>query len=322
MPNRPPAPRPVDGVQTANAVLMVRPASFGWNPETRASNAFQRELPQLAGAAGARARAEFDALRAQLVAAGVEVCCIDDTPDPVCPDAVFPNNWVSLHVDGTVVLYPMLAPNRRLERRLEAIGALAAEQGRSIRRLLDLTHYETQGQFLEGTGSVVFDHAGRVAYACLSPRTQREPLAELCAELGYEPCEFTARDPAGVPIYHTNVMLALGSDLAVVVADAIDPADRARVLERIGASGRHVEAIDAVAMARFAGNVLELRSSQAGRVLALSASAAAAFGEAGLARIHRCVDRLVVAAIPTIETLGGGSVRCMLAEVFLPRVPD
>jgi hypothetical protein len=215
----------------------------------------------------------------------------------------------------------MLAPNRRLERRLESIGALAAEQGRSITRLLDLTHYETRGQALEGTGSVVFDHSGRVAYACLSPRTQREPLAELCAELGYTACEFTARDPSGMPIYHTNVMLALGTSLAVVAADAIDAADRERVLERIAASGRHVEAIDAVAMARYAGNVLELRSAQSGRVLAMSASAAAAFGDARLARIHGCVDRLVVAAIPTVETLGGGSVRCMLAEVFLPRAP-
>ncbi|MBK6452201.1 MAG: hypothetical protein KA760_05100 [Steroidobacteraceae bacterium] len=304
--------------QTADAVLMVRPASFGWNPQTQASNRFQRDEPGLAGAANARACAEFDALALQLREAGIAVWVAADVPTPVCPDAIFPNNWVSLHADGTVVLYPMLARNRRLERRLELVAALASGSGRRICRLLDLTQYELHGRFLEGTGSVVFDHARHIAYACLSPRTHPEPMAELCDELGYEPCTFTATDAAGVPIYHTNVMLAVGSRCCVVAAGAIDARDRERVLSSLAAAGRHVEIIDALQMAGFAGNVLELRAADSGSVLAMSAAAHAAFGPAAIERLASTADRMVVTPIPTIETLGGGSVRCMLAEVFLP----
>ncbi len=304
--------------QTADAVLMVRPASFGWNPQTQASNRFQRDEPGLAGDANARACTEFDALVLQLRAAGIAVSVAADVPTPICPDAVFPNNWVSLHADGTVVLYPMLAPNRRLERRLELIASLAAASGRAVHRLLDLTQHELHGRFLEGTGSVVFDHARRIAYACLSPRTHHEPLSELCDELGYQPCTFCATDAAGVPIYHTNVMLAVGSRCCVIAASAIDPRDRERVLASVAASGRHVEVIDPTQMAGFAGNVLELRAADAGSVLAMSATARASFGAAAIERLASTVDRIVAASIPTIETLGGGSVRCMLAEVFLP----
>jgi hypothetical protein len=309
---------PAVEAQTADAVLMVRPASFGWNPQTQASNRFQRDEPGLASDANDRARAEFDALVQQLRGAGVTVTVADDAATPVCPDAIFPNNWVSLHADGTVVLYPMLARNRRLERRLEMIASLAAERLRAVERLLDLTQHESHGRYLEGTGSIVFDHARRIAYACLSPRTHQEPLAELCDELGYQPCTFTATDTAGVPIYHTNVMLSVGSRCTVVAAGAIDLHDRERVLSSLAAAGRHVEIIDAAQMAGFAGNVLELRTANAGSALVMSATAHAAFGPAALARLESTVDRIVTAPIPTIETLGGGSVRCMLAEVFLP----
>ena len=300
-------------------VLMVRPARFGWNPQTQASNRFQRDDAALAGEAGVRACFEFDALAAALRGAGVAVTVAADRPLPACPDAVFPNNWVSLHADGTVVLYPMLARNRRLERRLDLVTALAHEGGYAVSRLLDLTHHEARGQFLEGTGSVVFDHARRIAYACLSPRTNREPLEELCDELGYAPCAFAASDGEGAAIYHTNVMLAVGQRTCVVAADAIDAADRERVLASLDAAGRVLERIDARQMAGFAGNVLELRASDGRRVLALSASARDALGTAAFSRLASAVDQVVVAAIPTIETLGGGSVRCMLAEVRLPR---
>ena len=304
--------------QAADAVLMVRPASFGWNPQTQASNRFQRDEPGLASGANERARAEFDALVLQLRGAGVEVAVAADVATPACPDAIFPNNWVSLHADGTVVLYPMLARNRRLERRLDLIASLAAERGRTIRRLLDLTQHESHGRFLEGTGSVVFDHARRIAYACLSPRTHPEPLAELCDELGYEQCTFAATDAAGVPIYHTNVMLAVGSRCCVVAASAIDLRDRERVLASLAGAARHVEIIDAAQMAGFAGNVLELRAAASGSVLAMSATAQTSFGPAAIERLASTVNRIVAAPIPTIETFGGGSVRCMLAEVFLP----
>jgi len=305
--------------QAAGLVLMVRPASFGWNPETHASNRFQRDEPLLASAANTRACDEFDALVAQLRAAGVAVHVAMDRPAPLCPDAVFPNNWVSLHADGTVVLYPMLARNRRQERRLDVIAALAAAHGLTVKRLLDLTHHEAHARFLEGTGSVVFDHVQRIAYACLSPRTHAEPLAELCDELGYAPCAFDACDATGVPIYHTNVMLAVGSRATVVAASAIAAPDRDRVLASLGRDGRLVEVIDGSQMAGFAGNVLALRATDGRSVLALSRSARDAFGAAAFSRVASTVDTVVTAAIPTIETLGGGSVRCMLAEVRLPR---
>jgi hypothetical protein len=213
----------------------------------------------------------------------------------------------------------MLAPNRRPERRPELIAGLVERGGFRVQRLIDLTHHERHDRFLEGTGSIVFDHVSRVAYACLSPRTHREPLDELCAELGYTACTFAAADALGVPIYHTNVLLAIGTQQALVVAGAIDAADRARVLARLRDAGRTLETLDAAQMARFAGNVLELRADDGARVLAMSAAAADAIGEAGLDRMRRRVDRIVVTPVPTIETLGGGSVRCMLAEVFLPR---
>jgi hypothetical protein len=305
--------------QTAAAVFMVRPAHFAWNVETQASNRFQREDPVLAVEANARACVEFDALARNLRENGVAVHAVADEASPVRPDAVFPNNWLSLHADGTVVLYPMLAPNRRLERRPELIGALVERGGFRVARLLDLTHHERHGRFLEGTGSVVFDHVARMAYACLSPRTHREPLAELCAELGYTACTFAAVDATGVPIYHTNVLLAIGSRQAVIAGEAIDAADRARVLAGLRDSGHVLEKIDAAQMARFAGNVLELCADDGARVLALSAAAAGAFGPATLERLQQRTGRLVVTPVPTIEALGGGSVRCMLAEVFLPR---
>jgi hypothetical protein len=304
--------------QSADAVLMVRPASFGWNAQTADSNRFQATAPVAVRDAGARAVAEFDALVAALSDVGVVVHAFDDRAEPACPDAVFPNNWVSLHADGTVVLYPMLAPNRRHERRLELVVELE-RGGHRVERLLDLTHHEMQGRYLEGTGSVVFDHPGRVAYACLSPRTDAEVFGELCDELGYEPVVFQATDAAGVPVYHTNVMLSIGSDFVVVCAESVVPERRGALLERLASGGRRVVTIDRRAMGGFAGNVLELRAADGARVLAASRRAMASLPDDARATLAACVERTVAVPVPTIEQLGGGSVRCMLAEVFLPR---
>jgi hypothetical protein len=232
---------------------------------------------------------------------------------------VFPNNWVTFHPDGTVVLYPMLAPNRRLERRLDLLLALEREGPYQVRRVVDLTHHEQRGRYLEGTGSLVLDHVARVAYACLSPRTHLEPLQEFCAELGYEPCVFRALDAEGVPVYHTNVVLSVGRHVAVVAASSVADADRGRLLENLAAGGRHLESIDHTQVARFAGNALELRTATGESVLAMSAQAFAAFGPDARARLASGVDRIVAVPVPTIERLGGGSVRCMIAEVFLPQ---
>lgn len=299
---------------------MIRPAAFGFNPETAATNRMQTADAALAAAAQERACAEFAALAAALRGAGIRVCVIDDTPEPRKPDAVFPNNWVSFHEDGTVVLYPMQAPSRRAERRPEIVTAAARECGFEVRRMLDLSHHERADRFLEGTGSLVLDHETRLAYVCRSPRTHESVLEEWAHELGYEAIVFDATDATGAPYYHTNVVLGIGECCAVVGAEAIAPRDRGRVLGRLSASGREVIEIDRAAIAAFAGNVLELASWDEAlgdcRVLVMSDTARRAFDERSYARLSACTDEVLIVPVPTIERLGGGSVRCMLAEVF------
>jgi hypothetical protein len=305
--------------QSAGAVLMVRPKAFGWNPETAGSNAFQRPDGGAAGTDRVRALTEFEALVGALGSAGVGVFALDEPGPSACPDAVFPNNWVSLHHDGTVVLYPMLAPSRRIERRMELISGLEERGGYGVSRLLDLTHHELSGRFLEGTGSVVFDHAARVAYACRSPRTDESVLRELCEELDYEPAAFDAADAGGVPVYHTNVLLSIGRRNVIVCAESVPATQRAALLERLRASGRSVLEVSHGQMTAFACNVLELEASDGAAVLAMSARAHDSLGRRALDELRESVQRIVSVPIPTIEQRGGGSVRCMLAEVFLPR---
>ena len=304
--------------QRAPAVLMVRPAAFGWNAETSDSNRFQTrtapDQPEIAAAA----LAEFERAAASLRDAGVSVHVVEDRPEPRCPDAVFPNNWVSFHHDGSVVLYPMLAPTRRRERRPELLQTLVLEGGYSVDRVLDLTHHELEGRFLEGTGSVVFDHVARVAYACLSPRTHPEVLDELASELGYDICAFGATGRDGTPIYHTNVLLAIGERVAVVCSQSIDTVDRTRTLHRLAAGGRTVVEIDFAALEAFAGNMLELEAADGAGVLAMSAQARAVLTAREFEALASHVDRVVAVPLANIELVGGGSVRCMLAEVFLP----
>lgn len=305
-----------DAAQCTDTVLMVRPANFAANPETASSNAFQgaMDLPD----AAERALAEFDAAVAGLRAAGVTVVVIEDIPAARAPDAVFPNNWFSTHADGTVVLYPMQAVNRRRERRLDVFDRLRDEHGRRTRRLLDLSFHETRGTFLEGTGSLVLDRAGRVAFACRSPRTDARLLEEWAAELGYAVCLFDAVDSRGQAIYHTNVMMGLGTRFAVVALDCVPEAqERDDLAERLAAGGREVIDISPAQVDQFLGNLLELRDGAGRALVALSARAAAALEPAQRRALERHA-RLVALDIPTIETCGGGSVRCMLAEVFLP----
>ena len=312
------APAVIHSTQAAPAVMMVRPAAFGWNPETADSNRFQAPAPGGSEAASA-AIGEFDALVTALRDAGVTVHAFDDRPEPACPDAVFPNNWVSLHADGTVVLYPMLAHDRRLERRLDLLVELERRGGYRVERLLDLTHHELLGRFLEGTGSVVFDHVARIAYACRSPRTHTAVLDELCAELDCSPVAFDAADAGGTPVYHTNVVLSIGTGYALVCAAAVHAPQREVLLARLAAGGRRVLVIDHAQLAAFAGNVLELRAADGARVLAASQRALDSLEPRQRAALAACVDRVVKVPVPTIEQLGGGSVRCMLAEIFLPR---
>jgi hypothetical protein len=248
----------------------------------------------------------------------VRVCVVPDTPAPPKPDAVFPNNWVSWHADGSVVLYPMQAPNRRLERRREILDQVAERCGYSIGRVVDLSAFEEQGRYLEGTGSLVLDHVGRVAFACRSSRTDEMLVRRWADQLGYEPVVFDALDRTGVPFYHTNVMLSIGSRVAVVAADAIVPADRERVLAALDGRSRDLIRVDQAAVSAFACNMLELLDDSGRRVYVLSAHAQRNLPPATLARLTAGTDRLLPLTIPTIERLGGGSVRCMLAEVFSP----
>lgn len=305
--------------QVAHRVMMIRPLRFSGNAETAASNRFQQlesgdpfDDPRVA------ARAEFDGLVQVLRTKGVEVFVFDDRVEPATPDALFPNNWVSFHADGTAVVYPMLAPNRRLERRRDILDALDHVHGFRLDRVIDLTHGELQGRFLEGTGSLVLDRRHRVAYACLSPRTDPVMLAEFARKLDYEALPFSAKDANGYPIYHTNVMLSVGERFAAVCAEAIVKSDRHRVLDKLQSTGHEVIELTRQQMAHFAGNLLELRGAGEERVAALSAAAFASLHSAQMQTFERLGVTFAVAPLPTIERLGGGSARCMIAEIQLP----
>lgn len=313
--------QPSPGQQCAGAVLMIRPASFDYNPETAATNTMQQR-----GSGGAAAQVEasreFDACVRALSSEGVAVCVVEDTPQPPKPDAVFPNNWVSFHEDGAVVLYPMQAANRRRERRQEVIDTVVARLGFKVSRVVDLTHHEKEGLALEGTGSLVLDHVNRVAYASVSPRTHPAVVEEWSREMGYEPVVFAALDRQGVPPYHTNVLMSIGERVALVGSAAIAERDRPRVLERLRASGREVVEMGHDEIERFGGNMLEVASWDEAlgdcRVLVMSATARQALSPQTYERLSGSTDAVLAVPVPTIERLGGGSVRCMLAEVFLP----
>lgn len=298
---------------------MVRPASFGFNPETAASNAFQHAPRSSAEAATLElVLSEFDALAEALRQAGVEVLIATDTATPAKPDAIFPNNWVSFHSDGTAALYPMLAPNRRLERREDILDQVVRQGGFRIVRTVDLTHREAEGKFLEGTGSMVLDRAHRAAYACLSPRTDLDVLGEFAQILDYDLVTFEALGEDGRPVYHTNVVMAIGARFAVICGEAIArPQHHEAVFSKLRAAGHDIIDITRRQMQDFAGNLLEL-SSPGGPAIALSETAWQSL-EAAQQRALESHARVIPVAIPTIERIGGGGVRCMLAEVHLPK---
>ena len=304
--------------QLASSVLMIRPVRFHSNPLTAASNRFQGKTAASPIEQQARAAAEFDGLARALADAGVRVVQFEDTPEPHTPDSVFPNNWISMHADGTVVLYPMEAENRRTERRRDIVDALASEHGFDVRQVVDLSAHESGGHYLEGTGSLVLDRTNRVAYACLSSRTHLDVLGDWAQRMGYDVVAFDAVDRSGVPIYHTNVLMAVGEKVAVICADAIPRGDqREAVLERLRQTGHEVVPISFGQMEAFAGNMLELRSAGGDRVLAMSDQARRSLTPEQL-RIMERYDRIVSAPIDNIESSAGGSVRCMLAEIHLP----
>jgi hypothetical protein len=298
---------------------MIRPANFASNPETLASNRFQSSAAGMNAAEIQRAaRTELDGLATALSNAGVSVHVFDDTPEPVKPDAVFPNNWFSTHADGVVVLYPMLAPNRRLERRLDIVAALHSRNGFYVHDTIDLTHRELDAKYLEGTGSLVLDRIHRIAYACLSPRTDLDVLGEFGQRLDYEIAAFDAADANGALIYHTNVLMSVGTKWAAVCTQAIEQGRRAAIVALLESTGHDIIELTLEQMHSFAGNMLELRTRDGGLVIAMSKTALDSLAQEQRTKLESHAT-IVSAPIPTIERLGGGSVRCMIAEVHLPR---
>jgi hypothetical protein len=304
--------------QATNNILMVRPATFAFNTETAGSNAFQSEMSGNAAAIKQQVLEEFDAFVKTLQSGGVTVFVFDDTEHPEKPDAVFPNNWVTFHPDGTVILYPMFAPNRRLERRQDIIDALAKQF--TVSNILDLSGYENANRFLEGTGSIVFDHKHKTAYACLSPRTDKALFLQVCEYLQYQPVYFYAHDKNGKEIYHTNVMMCIGENFAVICLDTItNPQERVMVAASLTNAGHQVIDITFEQMNAFAGNMLMVQSSSGKAILALSQSSYNSLASNQKEAIEKYCTLLPL-AINTIETIGGGSARCMMAEIFLPAV--
>jgi hypothetical protein len=305
--------------QTTSDVLLIRPAAFGYNSETATTNAFQQARAREATTLQTSATAELDGLVAALREAGVGALVFDDLAKPERPDALFPNNWVSFHADGTVVLYPLAASNRRPERRGDIIEKLGSHHGFRVSRVLDLSPLEQRGMYLEGTGSLVLDHTNRIGYAALSLRTHPQALAEFGRQMDFEIVSFAAHDESGRPIYHTNVLMSIGEHFAVVCTEAMsDTGEREAIVQRLRSGHRRVIEISMAQMRSFAGNILELATGNGGSVVAMSTTARQGFSHVQRAMLTESAT-LVSVPVPTIESAGGGSVRCMLAEIFLPR---
>ena len=304
--------------QTTNTILLIEPVAFGYNAETAANNYFMRVPDEPAGRIQDKALAEFRDMVALLRSAGIKVIVERDTPEPVTPDSIFPNNWVSFHERGTAVLYPMYAESRRNERQLDIFNRLESE-GFTFPEIIDLCMYEQQRMFLEGTGSMVLDRENRIAYAALSERTNARVFREFCNQLEYEAVSFTARQQVGnqrLAIYHTNVVMSVAEQFAIVCMDAIDnPAERKQLVDRLRSCGKEVIEITEEQLHRYAGNMLQLKNERGKLKLVMSGSAYASLRPEQISRLGFYTD-LLVCDVPTIEKYGGGSVRCMIAEIF------
>lgn len=302
--------------QTTDHILMVRPDDFGYNEQTANNNAFMVDDPAHDAAETRQlALQEFDLMVGLLRSHGITVVVFEDNPDHT-PDAVFPNNWVSTHEDGKIILYPMWAPNRRLERRQDVVQYLTGLYPHP--QVVDYSFHEAEGRFLEGTGSMILDRVHQMAYANISPRTDAGLFHDFCAVVGVEPILFHARDEAGIDIYHTNVMMALGATFAVICLDAIPyPEERARVEQRLFDTGHEVIPISFAQVHQFAGNMLQVYNGSGEQFTVMSKRACDSLRQDQIDALRRH-NELIVVPLDVIETYGGGSVRCMMAEVFLP----
>ncbi|WP_347526431.1 arginine deiminase-related protein [Mucilaginibacter sp. CAU 1740] len=294
---------------------MISPVNFGFNEETAESNAFQNRAADKNGVQE-KALNEFNRMVNTLRHNGVDVTVIEDTPQPYTPDSIFPNNWVSFHNDGTVFLYPMQAENRRLERREDIIADM--EDKFKVAHVIDLSRFEGEHKFLEGTGSMVLDRENKIAYACLSPRTDKEVLNQFCEHAGYTAVSFDAADEKGKAIYHTNVLMCIGSNFAVICLDSIpNPHERFVVVDSLKSTQKEIIDISFAQMNQFAGNMLEVKNKAGETLIVMSQNAYNALDSEQRSKLAQ-FGKLVYADINTIETNGGGSARCMMAEVHLP----
>ena len=308
--------------QTTNTILMVRPINFRMNEQTAVNNYYQKVLDTLLPATvNAKAQTEFDAYVAKLRAYGIRVVVVSDTDEFDTPDALFPNNWISFHQDGIVALYPMFAKNRRLERREDVLDQLEAE-GFRIDSVVDYTAAEQSGFYLEGTGSLLLDRVNQKAYCALSPRADEDLFIEFCEDFEYTPVIFTAKqtvDGERKEIYHTNVMMCLAETFAVICLDSIDDKkERKNIVKNLKEDGKQVIGITEAQVHNFAGNMLQVRGANDERFLVMSQAAYASLTPQQIAKIeNHC--KIISSSLDTIEACGGGSARCMMAEVFLPK---
>jgi hypothetical protein len=308
--------------QTTNSILMIRPVAFRMNEQTAVNNYYQKVLDNLsAETVNAKAQEEFDNFVKKLRLVGVNVTVVEDTADPDTPDSIFPNNWISFHENGDVVLYPMFAENRRKERREDVLDILE-DDGFVVNEIMDYTSAEEDGFFLEGTGSLLLDRHNSKAYCALSPRADEELFIEFCEDFDYAPVIFEAFQTvngARKLIYHTNVMMCLGETFAVICADCIDDKkERKMVLDSLRDDDKEIILITEDQVNNFAGNMLEVRGSDDRRYLVMSASAHQSLTKKQIAQLEEHVT-ILSSSLDTIEACGGGSARCMMAEVFLPK---
>ena len=300
--------------QAAKTIFMMRPKHFGFDPASAETNAFQqREGAENTESIQALALKEFDHAVALLRSTGVKVLVIEDSDTPVKPNAVFPTNWVSFHRDSKVILYPMMAENRRDERRPEIFDELK-ELGVHMDEFIDITHFEAEGKFLESTGSVIFDYPREIAYACVSQRTHPEVIRKLSDIMGFEAVVFDAFDKDGLPIYHTNVMMCLADHYVVICTESIPEEQRQDVLDALTHTGHEVIPITFDQMYHFAGNMLEVENEAGQSVLVMSEAAMHSLDLDQKERLSQH-SRLLSIPIPTIEKYGGGSIRCMMCRV-------
>ena len=310
--------------QSTNTLMMIRPVQFRFNEQTAVNNYYQKVIDGIKPEeANQKAQAEFDAFVNKLRGKGVQVIVFDDTTDTDTPDSIFPNNWISFHNDGRVGLYPMYAENRRLERRNDILESLQKEHGLKITDTIDFTGHEELGSFLEGTGSMILDRPNKLCYAAISLRTDEKILDEFCDKFGYKAVKFIANqtvDGKRMPIYHTNVMMCVADNFAILCADSIDNEnERNHVITSLQNSGKEVIEISEDQKHHFAGNMLQVKSTDGTPYLVMSAAAHQSLTQDQIQAIEKHCE-IISSSLDTIEALGGGSARCMMAEVFLPKV--